>query len=107
MDLFDMLRHAGIVSLLSIAIGLAPLAMAAAYFARPTERRLALMRPLSLASLFAALTGGAPGKVDGDREPRAGGGTGTKEIPAGEAGGHVVTSWRAGARCKRTSAARS
>ena len=61
MDLFDMLRHAGIVSLLSLAIGFAPLVMAAAYVVRPTERRLALMRPLSLAGLFAALTGGATG----------------------------------------------
>ena len=59
--MLDMLRHAGIVSLLSMAIGVAPLAMAAAYFLRPTERRLALMRPLSLAGLFAALTGSATG----------------------------------------------
>ncbi len=35
--------------------------MAVAYVARPTERRLALMRPLSLAGLFAALTGGVVG----------------------------------------------
>lgn len=61
MNVLDMLRHAGIVSLLSMAIGFAPLAMAAAYFVRPSERRLALMRPLSLAGLFAALTGGATG----------------------------------------------
>ena len=59
--MLDMLRHAGIVSLLSMAIGFAPLAMATAYFLRPTERRLALMRPLSLAGLFAALTGTATG----------------------------------------------
>jgi len=57
----EMLRHAGIVSLLSMAIGFAPLAMAAGYFVRPTERRLALMRPLSLAGLFAAVTGSATG----------------------------------------------
>ena len=61
MNMFEMLRHAGIVSLMSMAIGVAPLAMAAAYFLRPTERRLALMRPLTLAGLFAALTGGATG----------------------------------------------
>ena len=35
--------------------------MALVYVARPTERRLALMRPLSLAGLFAALTGGVLG----------------------------------------------
>ena len=61
MDFMSMLRQAGIVSLLSLAIGLVPLAMAAAYFARPTERRLALMRPLSLAGLFASLTGTTTG----------------------------------------------
>ncbi len=61
MTVFDMLRQAGIVSILSLVLGLAPLAMAAAYFARPTERRLALMRPLSLAGLFASLTGGSVG----------------------------------------------
>jgi formate hydrogenlyase subunit 3/multisubunit Na+/H+ antiporter MnhD subunit len=61
MSMSDMLRHAGIVSLLSMVIGFAPLAMAAAYFFRPTERRLMLMRPLSLAGLFASLTGSATG----------------------------------------------
>jgi hypothetical protein len=67
MDVFDMLRQAGIVSLLSLAIDLVPLAMALAYVVRPTERRLALMRPLSLAGLFAALTGGATGCLHGFR----------------------------------------
>ena len=61
MDLFDMFRQAGIVSLMSLAITFVPLAMALAYFLRPSERRLALMRPLSLAGLFAALTGSATG----------------------------------------------
>jgi hypothetical protein len=61
MSVFDMFRQAGIVSLLTLAIDFAPLAMAVAYFVRPTERRLALMRPMSLAGLFAAVTGGANG----------------------------------------------
>jgi hypothetical protein len=61
MDLFEMLRQAGILALLSLAIDFVPLVMALAYVARPSERRLALMRPLSLAGLFAALTGGVVG----------------------------------------------
>lgn len=35
--------------------GVGALGMAIAYAIRPTERRLALMRPLSLASIFAAI----------------------------------------------------
>jgi hypothetical protein len=61
MDVLDMVRQAGIVSLMTLAIDFVPLVMAAAYCLRPTDRRLALMRPLSLAGLFAALTGGATG----------------------------------------------
>ena len=57
----ELLRHAGIFALLSLAIDLVPLVMAAVYVVRPTERNLALMRPLSLAGLFAALAGGILG----------------------------------------------
>jgi hypothetical protein len=39
----------------SLIIDLLPLVMAIVYAIRPTERRLALMRPLSLAAIFAAL----------------------------------------------------
>jgi hypothetical protein len=42
---------------LTLLIGLAPMVMAVAYAIRPSEQRLALMRPLSLASIFAALSG--------------------------------------------------
>jgi hypothetical protein len=38
--------------------------MALAYVIRPSERRLALMRPLSLVGLFAALTGAALGFIN-------------------------------------------
>jgi hypothetical protein len=57
----EVLRHASIFALLTLAIDFVPLVMAAVYVLRPTERRLALMRPLSLAGLFAALTGGVLG----------------------------------------------
>lgn len=55
------IRQLGIFALMTLAIGFVPLAMALAYVIRPTERRLALMRPASLAGLFSALAGGAYG----------------------------------------------
>jgi hypothetical protein len=57
----EVLHHAGIFALLTLAIDFVPLVMASVYVVRPTERRLALMRPLSLAGLFAALSGGVLG----------------------------------------------
>jgi hypothetical protein len=51
------LRQASIVALLSLIIALLPLAAGVAYAIRPTEARLALMRPISLAGMFAGLTG--------------------------------------------------
>lgn len=57
----EILRHAGIFALLTLAIDLVPLAMAIVYVLRPTERNLALMRPFSLAGLFSALAGGVLG----------------------------------------------
>lgn len=60
----ELLRHVGIFALLTLLIDLAPLVMASIYAIRPTERRLALMRPYSLAGLFAALCGGVVGYVN-------------------------------------------
>jgi hypothetical protein len=57
----ELLRHAGVFALLTLLIDLLPLVMAVMYVVRPTERYLALMRPFSLAGLFAALSGGALG----------------------------------------------
>lgn len=53
----DLLRHASLFARLSLALAFVPLVMAVVYAVRPTERHLALMRPLSLAGLFAALSG--------------------------------------------------
>lgn len=53
----DTLAQAGIVPLVSMFMGLLPLGMGIAYATRPGEQRLALMRPLSLATLFAAIGG--------------------------------------------------
>ena len=56
-DGMDLLRGAGIFAVLTILIAFAPLLMAVTYVIRPTERNLALMRPVSLAGLFGALCG--------------------------------------------------
>jgi hypothetical protein len=60
----DMLRQASLLALLTLVLGLVPLIMAVIYVIRPTERHLALMRPLSLAGLFAALAGGVLGLIN-------------------------------------------
>jgi hypothetical protein len=57
MEIFGMLRQAGVLALLSLIIAVLPLAAGVAYAVRPTEARLALMRPISLAGIFAGLTG--------------------------------------------------
>ncbi len=51
------LTHAGIFALASMFMGLVPMGMGILYAASPNEQRLALMRPLSLAAIFAALSG--------------------------------------------------
>jgi hypothetical protein len=60
----DMLRNASLFALLTLVIDFVPLIMAAVFVIRPTERHLALMRPLSLAGLFAALSGGVLGFIN-------------------------------------------
>ena len=51
------LSQASIVALASIFMGVVPLAMGIVYVIWPTEQRLTLMRPLSLATIFAAISG--------------------------------------------------
>jgi hypothetical protein len=60
----DMLRQASLFALLTLIVDFVPLVMAVVYVVRPTERHLALMRPLSLAGLFAAITGGVLGFIN-------------------------------------------
>jgi hypothetical protein len=59
-----MLRQASLFALLTLILGLVPLVMAVVYAIRPTERHLALMRPLALAGLFAAIAGGVLGFIN-------------------------------------------
>jgi hypothetical protein len=60
----ETMRNAGIFAMLTLALDFVPLVMAVVYVIGPTERRLALMRPLSLAGLFAALAGGTVGLLN-------------------------------------------
>jgi hypothetical protein len=60
----EMLRQASLFALLTLVLVFVPLIMAVVYVVRPTERNLALMRPLSLAGLFAALSGCALGFIN-------------------------------------------
>lgn len=60
----DFFRNASIFALLTLAVGIVPLIMAVVYVGRPTERHLALMRPLSLAALFAAIAGSVVGGMN-------------------------------------------
>jgi hypothetical protein len=49
------LRNASIVSLLALLVSVTPMVAGMAFALWPSERRLALMRPLSLAGIFAAV----------------------------------------------------
>ena len=58
------LSQASIVALASMFMGVVPLAMGIVYVIWPSEQRLALMRPLSLATIFAALSGSTLGLLN-------------------------------------------
>jgi hypothetical protein len=60
----DILRNMGLAAILSLLLSFTPLVMAVAYVVHPSERRLALMRPLSQVGLFAALAGTAIGLIN-------------------------------------------
>ena len=62
--MIEMLSHASIVSLLSLFIGILPIGFGLAYALRPSEQLLTLMRPVSLAAIFAGLTGTLSGAIN-------------------------------------------
>ena len=51
----ESIRQASVFQLLGLAVSFAPLAMAIVFAIGPSEQRLSLMRPLSLAGIFAAI----------------------------------------------------
>jgi len=64
MELFRMLAQISVVGKLSLLVTLLPLAAGMAYLLRPTEQRLALIRPISLAAIFSGLTGAVLGLMN-------------------------------------------
>jgi len=61
--MLDMVRQMGIAALVSIVVAAVPAFVAAGYAVWPSERKLALMRPISLASIFAGIGGVTLGVV--------------------------------------------
>ena len=60
----NVLANASIIALVSMFVGVLPLAIGIVYAIWPNEHRLALMRPLSLATIFAALSGSTLGMLN-------------------------------------------
>jgi hypothetical protein len=58
------LSQASILALASMLMGVVPLAMGIVYVIWPSEHRLTLMRPLSLATIFAAVSGSTLGVLN-------------------------------------------
>jgi hypothetical protein len=54
----------GIAALIDILVSLLPMAVALSYLLKPSEQRLALMRPVSLAGIFAGLSGSSLGAIN-------------------------------------------
>ena len=61
--LTEMLNEAGWFAKLTLLLGVTPLLFAVAYAARPTERRLALVRVISLSAIFGGISGVAVGVI--------------------------------------------
>ena len=63
MDFIDAFNQAGIFAKLSLLVGFGPLGLAIVYVLRPAERTLAIMRPVSLAAIFAGICGLVAGLI--------------------------------------------
>jgi hypothetical protein len=64
MQFFTMIQQMSLASLVAILVSFLPLIQAGNYLLRPSEQRLALMRPLSLAGIFAGLNGVSLGLIN-------------------------------------------
>ena len=56
-NLVDLFRELSLFAKLTMAVAIAAFALAVSHVFRPTAHKLALMRPLSLAAIFAAISG--------------------------------------------------
>lgn len=62
--MLTMLSQASLFALFSLMVGVLPLGFGLLYAVRPTEQRLALMRPISLAAIFGGLAGTLSGAIN-------------------------------------------
>src|SRR6188472_1523563 len=53
----ELFGHISVFAKLTMAVAVVAFALAAAYVFRPTEQKLVLMRPVSLAAIFATISG--------------------------------------------------
>jgi hypothetical protein len=60
----DALSNSSIVGKVSMFIGILPLSLGVVYALWPSEQRLALLRPLSLATIFGATSGTVVGLIN-------------------------------------------
>jgi hypothetical protein len=56
-NLGDLFREISLFAKLTVVVAIAAFGLAVAYVFRPTEQKLVLMRPVSLAAIFATLSG--------------------------------------------------
>jgi len=56
-NLVDLFGQISVFAKLTMAVGIVAFGLALAYVLRPTEQKLVLMRPVSLAAIFATLSG--------------------------------------------------
>ena len=56
-NLVDLLRQISLFAKLTMAVAIVAFGLAVAYVFRPTEQKLVLMRPVSLAAIFATVSG--------------------------------------------------
>ena len=56
-NLIDLFREISLFAKLTMAVAIVAFGLAVAYVFRPTEQKLVLMRPVSLAAIFATVSG--------------------------------------------------
>jgi hypothetical protein len=62
--MLQMLSQASLFALFSLVVSVLPLGFGAAYAIWPTEQRLALLRPVSVAGIFGGLAGSLAGAIN-------------------------------------------
>jgi len=80
----EIIATAGIMAIVGMLVGVLPLTMGIVYAIWPSEQRLALVRTLSVATIFAAVSGVALGFIN-ELRFISGGGASSPQIAAGTA----------------------